>query len=79
MTRTKDGTDTTTGWVPNLQWVLDTCVVSAPVKLRVEATANGGRRIALKHDGSSDKRLPTALRRDGRYVYALPGGLEVCP
>ena len=76
---TQDETLTTTGWVPNLQWMLDACVVSAPVKLRVEATANGGRRIALKHDGSADRRLPTALRRDGRYVYALPGGLEVCP
>ena len=76
---TQDATLTTTGWVPHLQWMLDACVVSAPVKLRVEATANGGRRIALKHDGSADQRLPTALRRDGRLVYALPGGLEVCP
>lgn len=74
---THDETLTTTGWVPHLQWMLDTCVVSAPVKLRVEATANGGRRIALKHDGPSDKRLPTALRRDGRLVFALPGGGEV--
>ena len=78
MTRTKDGTDTAAGWVPNLHWVLDTCVVSAPVKLETEPTSIG-QRIVLNRDGPSDKRLPTALRRDGRYVYALPGGLEVCP
>ena len=78
MTRTKDGTDTTTGWVPHLHWVLDTCVVSAPVKLEVETTSIG-RRIVRLLDGSADQRLPTALRRDGRYVYALPGGMEVCP
>ena len=76
---THDEILTTTGWVPNLQWVTDAGMVSAPVKLRVEATANGGRRISLRHDGSADKRLPTALRRDGRLVYARPGGLEVCP
>ena len=76
---THDGTLTATGWISHLQWVTDAGMVSAPVKLRVEATANGGRRVVTKHDGSADQRLPTALRRDGRYVYALPGGFEVCP
>lgn len=75
---TQDATLTTTGWVPNLQWMLADCVVSAPVKLEVETTSIG-RRIVRLLDGSADQRLPTALRRDGRLVYALPGGLEVCP
>ena len=75
---THDATLTATGWISHLHWVTDAGMVSAPVKLETEPTSIG-QRIILNRDGSADKRLPTALRRDGRYVYALPGGLEVCP
>ena len=71
-----DATLTTTGWVPNLQWATEAGMVSAPVKLVAEPNGDGLRIMRL-HDGSADQRLPTAMTRDGRLVFALLGGGEV--
>jgi len=55
------GTETTVGFIPHATVVYGDAVIQAPVKLDVPK--RGG--------------LRAPLRRDGKLVYALPGGEEL--
>lgn len=70
-------TFTKEGAIPHLRVETPHGAILAPVKLETEPDGKGGRKIIVGHEGSADKRLPTPVRRDGRLVFALPGGGEV--
>lgn len=55
------GTETTEGFIPHARVVYADGVLSAPIKL----------------DDAGMRVLCAPLRRDGKLVYALPGGGEV--
>lgn len=65
-------TQTSEGLISRLQLVTDCGVIRCPVKLQVGADGKIG-----GHDSSRNPIQPEPMRRDGRLVYALPGGLEV--
>lgn len=68
-------TDTTEGPIPHLRLTCEAGTFAAPVKLATERRGNGpGIAYARRNDGHSH---PVPLVREGRYVYALPGGGEV--
>ena len=68
-------TMTSEGYIPHLQVSTDDGVILAPVKLRTVRVAKGVR-VYLDYSKESDRRHPEPVRRDGRLVYALPGGGE---
>lgn len=61
------------GYIPHLQVVTAVGVILAPVKLQPDADG----KIRIKTEGSEVTRRPAPMRRDGRLVFALPGGGEV--
>lgn len=65
-------TETNEGMIRHLRLKTDAGVIDAPVKL---AVGEGGKILATTCTGN--RLLPTPLRRNGRLVYALPGGGEV--
>lgn len=72
-------TFTSEGVIPHMQVVIGEAVILAPVKLETEPTNNGGHKLASSRRGNQNRHDPRPLRRNGKLVYALPGGLEVCP
>jgi hypothetical protein len=64
---------TSEGYIPHLQVVTDIGTLLAPVKLQPDEA--GKLRIAASGFGAA--RYPGPMRRDGRLVFALPGGGEV--
>ena len=65
------GTETSEGYIPHREVFADCGMILAPVKLLKVCEG----RIATHHtDGGY--LLPVPLRRDGRLVFALPGGAE---
>ena len=69
-------TETIEGRIPHLRLSTDMGVIHAPVKLVVETDIDGGRSLTHYRRMSDDKPLPVPLRRDGKLVYAIPGGGE---
>lgn len=69
-------TMTSEGYVPHLKVVTGDGVILAPVKLRTVRVAKGVR-VYLDYSKESDRRHPEPMRRNGRLVFALPGGGEV--
>lgn len=69
-------TMTSEGYIPHLKVVTDEGVILAPVKLRTVRVTKGVR-VYLDYSKESDRRHPEPVRRDGKFVFALPGGLEV--
>ena len=65
-------TQTSEGLISHLQLVTECGVIRCPVKLQVGADGKIG-----WFDGSRNPVSPAPMRRDGRLVYALPGGGEV--
>lgn len=63
---------TNEGYIPHLQVVTPVGVLLAPVKLQPEPDGT-----IKTSDRSRNYVPPVAMRRDGRLVFALPGGLEV--
>ena len=61
------------GYIPHLQVVTAIGVILAPVKLQPDADG----KIRIKTEGSEVTRRPAPMRRNGRLVFALPGGGEV--
>ena len=61
------------GYIPHLEVVTAVGVILAPVKLQPDADG----KIRIKTEGSEVTRRPAPMRRDGRLVFALPGGGEV--
>lgn len=64
---------TSEGYIPHLQVSTDDGVILAPVKLQPDHDG----RIRIKTEGSEVTRRPAPMRRNGRLVFALPGGGEV--
>ena len=65
-------TITAEGTIPHLRIQTAAGEILAPVKLQPN---KNGRLLAYGPDGN--RVLPRPMRRDGRLVYALPGGGEV--
>lgn len=61
------------GAIPHLLVDTPFGTILAPVKLQAEPDG----RIRTSNVGSELSRRPAPMRRDGRLVFALPGGLEV--
>lgn len=70
---TRGGTYTSEGAIPNLLVPFDGGVIHAPVKLDRKEHGQGYRLIL----GNDTFKLPKPMKRDGRLVFALPGGAEV--
>lgn len=69
-------TITDEGVIPHLPVVTPDGTIHAPVKL--ERYEHGkGYRLELSPMYGGGDRLPRPMRRDGRLVFALPGGAEV--
>jgi hypothetical protein len=64
-------TETSHGCIRHIELFGDFGTIWAPVKLM----ARDGRTVTVHHDGGY--RMAVPLQRNGRYVYALPGGLEI--
>lgn len=71
------GIETLEGFIPHLRVVTSAGVIHAPVKLALTFDARGRTKVDYDTRNVEDKRLPAPMRRDGRLVYALPGGGEV--
>ena len=65
-------TQTSEGLISHLQLVTECGVIRCPVKLQVGSDGK-----VRGHDRSRNAVDPAPMRRGGRLVYALPGGLEV--
>jgi hypothetical protein len=63
---------TNEGYIPHMLVVTDAGTLRAPVKLQTEA--DGKIKTA---DINRNYLPPVAMRREGRLVFALPGGGEV--
>ena len=61
------------GYIPHLEVVTAVGVILAPVKLQPDADG----KIRIKTEGSEVTRRPAPMRRNGRLVFALPGGGEL--
>lgn len=68
-------TFTVAGYVPHLSVHLQEGRLLAPVKLATQVGPRGGRNIV--HGPRNSTLAPEPLIRDGKYVYALPGGGEI--
>ena len=66
------GTETSEGYIAHREVFADCGLVHAPVKLLKEGE---GRIATVWRDGCH--KFPIPLRRDGRMVFALPGGGEM--
>lgn len=66
-------TMTREGPVRHLRVVTEIGVIHAPVKLQPDHDG----RIRVGSYGSEEARFPSPMRRNGRLVFALPGGGEV--
>lgn len=72
---TVGATATAEGWIAHIEVFADCGIVHAPVKLAMQA----GKLQRAKGDGFGSWDIPIPMRRDGRLVYALPGGAEYTP
>jgi len=70
-------THTTEGAIPHLRIVTEYGIVHAPVKLVTAPNGRGHMRVVIDETAPSHQRFPSPMRRDGKLVFALPGGLEV--
>lgn len=68
-----DATLTSEGFIQHLEVVTDAGVILAPVKLQPDFDG----RIRCADVGSEITRRPAPMKRNGRLVFALPGGGEV--
>lgn len=69
-------TITDEGVIPHLPVVTPAGMIYAPVKLE-RAEHGKGYRLKLSEMYGGGDRLPKPMKRDGRLVFALPGGAEV--
>lgn len=67
-------TATSEGWLAHVEVFADCGLILAPVKLATRAA-----RLRTEALDGSSWGMPVPLRRDGRLVYALPGGGEFIP
>lgn len=58
---------TVEGYIPHIEVFTDAGIIHAPVKVTGE----------MRRDRNEKIPMPVPLRRDGRLVYALPGGGEI--
>lgn len=70
-------THTTEGEIPHLRVIVFGGVIFAPVKLALTPNSYGHLRVEISEDAPSHQRFPTPMRRDGKLVFALPGGGEI--
>lgn len=68
-------TFTSAGYVPHIAIRLQEGRLLAPVKLATQRGPRGGNNIV--YGPRRDIAAPEPLCRDGKYVYALPGGGEM--
>lgn len=61
------------GAIPHLLVVTDAGTLLAPVKLQ----PNDAGKVRMSKNGNGLARYPAPMRRNGRLVFALPGGGEV--
>lgn len=61
------------GAIPHLPVVTDAGMILAPVKLQ----PNDAGKVRMSKNGTDMGRYPAPMRRNGRLVFALPGGGEV--
>ena len=77
MSATYGGTFTREGVIPHLKVKTEYGTILAPVKVILRADRYGRQKVDIDYTGPDDYRQPMPLRRNGRLVYALPGGGEV--
>jgi hypothetical protein len=77
MSATWGGTFTREGVIPHLKVKTEYGTILAPVKVMTRPDRNGHPRVDIDYSGPDDYRQPMPLRRNGRLVFALPGGGEV--
>lgn len=71
------GTYTKEGIIPHLKIVTEYGTILAPVKVVCRTDRYGRQKVDIDYTGPDDYRQPMPLRRNGRLVFALPGGGEV--
>ena len=77
LTRTASGntgTFTSAGFIPHLDVPTTSGKISAPVKILFDTARRG---IAVVYESNQNARVPTPPMRNGKYVFALPGGKEI--
>ena len=70
---TRGATATSEGWIAHREGFADCGLILAPVKLAMNGSTLD-RSVALY---GTSWAVPVPLRRDGRLVFALPGGAEL--
>lgn len=65
-------TFTADGVIPHLKVVTESGVLLAPVKMVPKSRGT----LAMQRRHGNDS-LPVPMKRDGKLVFALPGGVEV--
>lgn len=77
--KTKLGTETAVGFIRHLRVTLGGVSFDAPVRLKLERTKTGRKAVVMRSVKGQNDMLPVPEvgKRNGEYVYALPGGFSI--